>query len=165
MAPEIVQDDVVVELQYKLWADGELVEESEADDPLVYLHGYDNIITGLEEQLAGMRVGEEKDITVDADDAYGEYDPENIETVALDDLPLDFEPEEGMVLEVQDEDGNVYVAQVEDFTDETVTLNYNHPMAGKDLRFHVRITGLREPTEEELDHGHVHSGHGHDHEH
>lgn len=163
MAPEIVQDDVVVELQYKLWADGKLVEESEADDPLVYLHGSDNIITGLEEQLEGMRVGEEKDIVVDADDAYGPYDNENIETIARDELPLEFEPEEGMVLEVQDEDGNVYVAQVDAFTDETVTLNYNHPMAGKDLRFEVRITGLREPTDEELDHGHVHSGHHHDH--
>ncbi len=163
MPPEIVQDDVVVELQYKLWSDGELVEESEEDDPLVYLHGYDNIIPGLERALHGLRVGDEKDITVTPDEAYGPRDPENVEEVSLTDLPLDFTPEEGMVLEVQDEDGNVYVAQVQQVTDETVTLDFNHPMAGKTLRFQVRITNLREPTEEELDHGHVHDGHEHEH--
>ncbi|HLV44666.1 MAG TPA: peptidylprolyl isomerase [Aggregatilineales bacterium] len=163
MPPEIVQDDVVVELQYKLWSDGELVEESEEDDPLVYLHGYDNIIPGLERALRGLRVGDEKDITVTPDEAYGSRDPENVEEVSLTDLPLDFTPEEGMVLEVQDEDGNVYVAQVQQVTEETVTLDFNHPMAGKTLRFQVRITNLREPTEEELDHGHVHDGHEHEH--
>lgn|SRR5690606_26775009 len=163
MPPEIVQDDVVVELQYKLWSDGELVEESEEDDPLVYLHGYDNIIPGLERALHGLRVGDEKDITVTPDEAYGSRDPENVEEVSLTDLPLDFTPEEGMVLEVQDEDGNVYVAQVQQVTEETVTLDFNHPMAGKTLRFQVRITNLREPTEEELDHGHVHDGHEHEH--
>ena len=163
MPPEIVQDDVVVELQYKLWSDGELVEESEEDDPLVYLHGYDNISPGLERALHGLRVGDEKDITVTPDEAYGPRDPENVEEVSLTDLPLDFTPEEGMVLEVQDEDGNVYVAQVQQVTEETVTLDFNHPMAGKTLRFQVRITNLREPTEEELDHGHVHDGHEHEH--
>lgn len=163
MPPQRIEEDVVVELQYKLWADGELVEESEGDDPLVYLHGHDNIIPGLERELTGLQLGDEKDISVEPDDAYGERDPENVEVVERDELPLDFEPTEGMVLEVQDEDGNVYVAQVEAIDGDTVTLDFNHPMAGKQLRFHVRVTGLREPSEEELDHGHVHTGHEHDH--
>lgn len=163
MPPEMIEDDVVVELQYQLWSDGELVEQSEENDPLVYLHGYDNIIPGLERELHGLRVGDEKDITVTPEEAYGPRDPENVEDVSLSDLPLDFTPEEGMVLEVQDEDGNVYVAQVQQVSDDSVTLDFNHPMAGKTLRFQVRITNLREPTEEELDHGHVHDGHEHEH--
>lgn len=162
MAPQRIDDDVVVELQYKLWADGELAEESEDDDPLVYLHGHDNIIPGLERELYGLSIGDEKEILVEPQDAYGEHDPENVEEVEREDLPLGFEPEEDMLLEVQDEDGNVYVAQVLEVTDDTVTLDFNHPMAGKQLRFEVRVTALRDATGEELEHGHVHdSGHHH----
>lgn len=162
MAPERIDDDVVVELQYKLWTDGELVEESESDDPLVYLHGHDNIIPGLERELYGLSIGDEKEIVVGPEDGYGDRDPENVEEVSLNELPLGFTPELGMLLEVQDEDGNVYVAQVEDVGDGTVTLDFNHPMAGKELRFQVRVTALREPTDEELEHGHVHdSSHSH----
>ncbi|HOA24756.1 MAG: peptidylprolyl isomerase [Aggregatilineales bacterium] len=163
MVPQRIDDDVVVELQYKLWSDGELIEESEADDPLVYLHGHDNIIPGLERELYGLSIGEEKEIVVSPEDGYGYRDPTNVEEVSLDELPLGFRPEPGMLLEVQDEDGNVYVAQVEDVGENTVTLDFNHPMAGKELRFQVRVTALREPTEEELEHGHVHDSSHHHH--
>lgn len=164
MPPDRVEDDVVVSLQYKLWLeDGSLVEESEADDPLEYLHGHRNIIPGLERELAGLRVGDEKTVVVQPEDAYGEYDPENVGTISRSNLPPDFDVAEGMMLEVVDEDGEPFIARVAEVSEDAVTLDYNHPMAGQQLRFEVEITGLREATSVELAHGHVHDPGSHHH--
>lgn len=161
MTPDRVKQDVVVSLQYKLWLDdGTLLEESEADEPLVYLHGHNNIIPGLERELTGLLVGDHKKVVVRPSDAYGEYDPENVDEVDRKDLPSNFEPQEGMLLSVQDEDGHEFYAQIVEVSDDTVVLDFNHPMAGETLHFDVTVTGVREPTPEELDHGHVHT-HGH----
>ena len=157
MPPEKIAKDVVVTLQYKLSLDdGEVVEESTADEPLVYLHGHDNIIPGLERALEGLRVGDRKVVVVEPADAYGDYDPDEVDELGIDELPPGFEPEVGMLLSVQDEEGNEFIAQVTDVTKETVTLDFNHPMAGERLHFDVEVTGLRSATPEELKHGHVH---------
>ena len=158
MPPQEIAKNVVVSLHYKLRLDdGSLVEETEADDPLVYLHGHDNIISGLERELEGLRVGDQKKVVVEPDDGYGEYDPDDVEEINLTDLPPDLALEVGMLLAVEDEAGNEMVAEVAEIGDETVTLDFNHPMAGEMLEFEVTITDLRDATEEELAHGHVHS--------
>ncbi len=163
MAAEKVEQDVVVTLQYKLSLDdGELVEESEQDDPLMYLHGHQNIIPGLEEALEGMSIGEKKNIIVEPEDGYGEYDAEDMGRIERDDLPAEFDPEPGMVIEVTDDDGAEAEAVIVEVDDDGILLDFNHPMAGERLHFEVEITGLRAATAEELDHGHVHD---HDHEH
>jgi FKBP-type peptidyl-prolyl cis-trans isomerase SlyD len=157
MPPQEIAKNVVVSLHYKLRLDdGSLVEETEADDPLVYLHGHDNIIAGLERELEGLRVGDQKKVVVEPDDGYGEYDPDDVEEINLADLPPDLALEVGMLLAVEDEAGNEMVAEVAEIGDETVTLDFNHPMAGEMLAFEVTITDLRDATEEELAHGHVH---------
>jgi len=157
MPHSVVEQDAVVTLLYRLKLDdGSLVEEATKDDPLVYLHGYENIIPGLEAALEGMAVGEQKEIVVEADDAYGEYDPDEIDEVSFDDLPPDFEPEVGMELALRDQDGNQYEAQITEVNEDTVTLDFNPPLAGERLHFAVTITELREATPEELEHGHVH---------
>lgn len=162
MPPQQIEDNVVVTLQYKLWLDdGEMVEESDADDPLVYLHGHDNIIPGLERALQGMRVGDKKRIVVEPEDAYGEYDPDDVEELALSALPPELSPEVGMVLAMEDSEGHEFEAVVTDLDEDMITLDFNHPMAGERLTFEVSITELREASREELDHGHVHSGHHH----
>jgi FKBP-type peptidyl-prolyl cis-trans isomerase SlyD len=162
MPPQQIEDNVVVTLQYKLWLDdGEMVEESDADDPLMYLHGHDNIIPGLERALQGMRVGDKKRIVVEPEDAYGEYDPDDVEELALSALPPELNPEVGMVLAMEDSEGHEFEAVVTDLDEDTITLDFNHPMAGERLTFDVTITELREASKEELDHGHVHSGHHH----
>ncbi len=162
MMPETVRKDVVVSLQYKLWLDdGELVEETLADEPLVYLHGHDNIIPGLERALEGMRVGESKKVVVEPEDAYGEYDPEDVEKVSRAALPPELKPTVGMVLTIVDDRGNMYDAVLTDMDEETITLDFNHPMAGERLTFEVTITGLRAASAEELEHGHVHGPHSH----
>jgi len=164
MAPEQVAQDVVVSLQYRLSLDdGSLVEESEANDPLVYLHGHDNIISGLEQALEGMRVGEQRSVVVEPADGYGEYDEDDMEQVNHGDMPPGFEPEVGMLLEVHDdEDDEDLVAIVKEVNDDGMLLDFNHPLAGQRLHFDITVEGLRDPTEEELDHGHVH---GDDHHH
>jgi FKBP-type peptidyl-prolyl cis-trans isomerase SlyD len=162
VTPKQVEQDAVVGLQYKLWADGELVEETESDEPLLYLHGHDNIITGLERALDGMSVGETKTVVIEPEDAYGEHIEDNIDVLSREDVNLGFEPEPGTMLHVQDPSGNVYQAVVVDANDENITLDYNHPMAGRQLKFEVKVTELRDATDEELEHGHVHTG-GHHH--
>lgn len=161
MPHQHVEQDAVVGLQYKLWADGELVEETESDEPLLYLHGHDNIITGLEHALDGMSVGETKTVVVEPEDAYGEHVENNIDVLPREDLNLGFEPKPGTLLHIQDPSGNIYEAVIVDASEESITLDYNHPMAGRQLKFEVKVTGLREATEEELAHGHVHSGEHH----
>jgi FKBP-type peptidyl-prolyl cis-trans isomerase SlyD len=157
MAAEKVAKDLVVTLQYKLmWEDGELVEESEQDDPLMYLHGHENIIPGLEEALEGMSVGEKKTVMVEPENGYGEYDPEDMGRIERSELPPEFEPEPGMIIEVTDDEGDEAEAVILEVDDEGILLDFNDPMAGERLHFEVEIIGIRAPTSEELDHGHVH---------
>jgi FKBP-type peptidyl-prolyl cis-trans isomerase SlyD len=159
MPHDAIGQDVVVTLHYRLTLDdGSLVEESTADDPLTYLHGCDNIIPGLEEALDGMSIGEKKMVVVEPEDAYGEYDPDEIVEVDLVDLPPGLQPEIGMMLAVPDEEGNHDIAQVTEVGSEFITLDFNHPLSGKRLHFDVTIAELRDPTAEELEHGHVHDG-------
>src|SRR5574341_222056 len=164
MTAETVEQDVVVSVHYKLTLDdGSVVEESESDDPLMYLHGHDNIIPGLERGLEGLKVGDSKALIVEPADGYGEYDPEDMEEVPTSDLPDDFKPEVGMILHVSDEEENHHMAIITEVKPESIMLDFNHPMAGKRLHFDVTIAGLRAATSEELAHGHVHDAHGHGH--
>lgn len=164
MTAETVEQDVVVSVHYKLTLDdGSVVEESESDDPLMYLHGHDNIIPGLERGLEGLKVGDSKAVIVEPADGYGEYDPEDMEEVPTSDLPDDFKPEVGMILHVSDEEENHHMAIITEVKPESIMLDFNHPMAGKRLHFDVTIAGLRAATSEELAHGHVHDAHGHGH--
>ena len=144
-------------MNYSLTVDGEIVDSTEQNDPIEFIFGQGNIIPGLEKELYGMKTGEKKSIIVPAAEGYGIYDPEALMTVSRSEFPSDIPLEPGTEITVQDEDGEVTVAIIETFDDETVTLNGNHPLAGKELYFEVEITGVREATAEELEHGHVHS--------
>ncbi len=162
MAPDTIEKDVVVTLEYKLSLDdGTTVEFSDETDPLVYLHGHDQIIPGLERELAGLKVGDKKSIAVEPDDGYGDYDPDDFDELPRTELPAGFEPEVGMLLEVHDEDDEDDLAMITAVTDDHITLDYNHPMAGKRLHFEVTILGLRPATAEEVAHGHAHDDQHH----
>ena len=151
-----VAKDLVVSLEYTLTVDGEIIDSSEENGPIDYIQGHENIISGLERELEGMSVGESKKVNVKAKDAYGEYDPEATEEVPLDDFPKDIPLEVGVELAVEDEDEGPISAVIEEVGKDTVTLNFNHPLAGKDLNFDVKILSIRAATAEELEHGHVH---------
>lgn len=160
----VVADDVVVRLDYTLTLDdGEIVDSSAEDGPLEFLQGHGQIIPGLEEGLVGMTVGDEKEIVVTPDYAYGEYDPDAYELIPHDEFPGDFELEPGMALELYDEEtGEPSEAFVAEIRKEGVVVDFNHPLAGETLFFQVKVIGLRAASPEEIDHGHVHgAGHAH----
>ena len=162
MSADKIAKNVVVTFDYRLTLDdGRLVEESDGD-PLVYLHGHENIIPGLERGLEGLVVGDKKVVVVEPADAYGAYDAEDVDEIARSVLPPDVKPEVGLELALRDQDGNQLVAWVSEFDDEVIKLDFNHPMAGERLHFDVTITELRAASQEEVAHGHVHHG-GHHH--
>lgn len=154
--PQQVANDIVVSIEYTLEVDGEIVDYSEKEDPLEYLHGHENIIPGLESALTGMAVGDSKQVTVTAVDAYGELDPEALIEVSRSDFPEEVPMEIGTQVQVRNMDGHVLDARIASLEGDKVKLDFNHPLAGKDLLFKVTIVALRSATEEELEHQHVH---------
>jgi FKBP-type peptidyl-prolyl cis-trans isomerase SlyD len=162
MNKDTVQDGLVVSMEYTLSVDGEVLDSSKDAGPLQFLAGYDNIVPGLEREMVGMKIGESKDVLVLPQDGYGEFDEEAFMEVPRSEFPADMELETGLELNVTDEDGQHQLAFVESFNDKTVRLDFNHPLAGAELKFNVKVVGLRDPTKEELEHGHVHEeGHHH----
>lgn len=162
MSKDSVQNGVVVSMEYTLKIDGEVIDSSEGQEPLEFLTGHGNIISGLEREMIGMKVGDSKDVVVAPADGYGEYDEEAHLDVPRSQFPQDMQVEEGLELTVRDDAGEGRYARIESVEGETVRLNFNHPLAGDELHFNVKVVALREPTDEELDHGHVHQG-GHHH--
>ena len=157
MTTDTITDGKVVSLSYVLTVDGQVVSQTEADEPLEYLHGAENIIPGLEAALTGKRVGDKINVTLAPDDAYGEYDEDEIEEIDRDEMPESEILEEGMLVEVEDEDGFVYVATVTELSDDTVVLDFNPPLAGKTLTYDVEVLHIREANDDEIAHGHPHS--------
>ena len=159
-----VADNVVVSLDYVLTIeDNSEIDRSEKDAPLEYLHGFNNIVTGLENELKGLKVGDEKVVIVQPSTGYGERDPDNLAEYPHDSFPPDLKLEVGEPIMMRDkESGDSFQAYVTEVRADLVVLDFNHPLAGETLHFHVKIAGLREPTSEELAHGHVHNpDHGH----
>jgi FKBP-type peptidyl-prolyl cis-trans isomerase SlyD len=143
--------------------DNEEIDSSKGQDPLQFLVGHGNIISGLEREMMGMKVGDTRDVTIAPADAYGEFDEEAFMNVPRSAFPQDIPVEEGSELTVKDDAGQSRYARIDAIDGDTVTLNFNHPLAGDELHFNVTVVGLREPTAEELEHGHVHQGDGHHH--
>lgn len=153
----VVADGQVVSLEYTLTVDGEVIDSSDAHGPIEFIQGMGNIIPGLEEELYGMGVGDSKSVVVAPEDGYGEIDPDAFQDFPREMFPSSIPLEPGVALRLQDESGNVHMAVIDAVTDDLVRLDFNHPLAGKELHFDVKVVGLRDATEEELLHGHVHS--------
>lgn len=153
-----VADDLVVSMHYTLKLDdGQIVDSSDGGDPLEFLQGFGQIIPGLEKELYGMAVGDNKKVVVAAADGYGEVDPEAFQSVPRAIFPEDLELVEGMGLRMRDQDsGQLVETYVAEVGPTEVLLDFNHPLAGEELTFDVEIAGLRSATAEELSHGHVH---------
>ena len=161
-----IAKNTVVTVEYKLWdAQGELIEEGR--EPMVYLHGgYENTLPKIEEELEGKSAGYENTIQVEPEDAFGDYDPELVKIEPRNRLPSPLEV--GMQFEgspeTPDDDELPVIFTVTDIADDKVVLDGNHPLAGMALRFTLKVTDVREASEEEVAHGHVHGPHGHHHQ-
>lgn len=158
-----ITENAVVLFHYTLTdEEGVQLDSSTDDAPLAYIHGHKNIIPGLEQAMEGKTEGDTMKVTVPAADAYGEYQDHLVQEVPREAFQGIEEVNPGMRFEAQTPSGPVSVV-VTAASDETVTVDGNHPLAGKDLTFDVKIETVREASEEELAHGHVHGAGGHQH--
>jgi FKBP-type peptidyl-prolyl cis-trans isomerase SlyD len=162
MSDKIVKNDQVVSMEYTLRVDGKVLDSSDGQEPLEFLTGAQNIISGLEREMMGMKIGESRDIVVAPADGYGEMDEGAFMDVPKSQFPKDMPLQAGIEMQVTDQDGNPMYARIESVEEDMVTLNFNHPLAGRELHFTVKVVGLRDATAEELEHGHAHTaGHNH----
>jgi len=159
-----IAKDTVVSLQYELTdGSGTLLEKT--NDPVSYLHGgYDGIFPAVEETLHGKDVGDRCVVAMEPDDAFGEYDHDLVRTEPRSLFPANVAV--GMQFEggAEDDDDEDYMLYtVVEVTDKEVTVDGNHPLAGKSLNFNCTVTDVRQATSEEISHGHVHGEGGHHH--
>ena len=163
-----IEKGSVVGIDYSLHlGDGQVVDHSEPGEPLTYLHGEGQIVPGLESALEGCDVGEQRKVVVQPEQGYGEHDPRGVQQVPRGAFPPDFEPQVGMELTAEGPNGDPVPFAIREVKPDSVTIDLNHPLAGKTLHFDITVREVRAATAEELEHGHAHGpeGHGHDHEH
>jgi FKBP-type peptidyl-prolyl cis-trans isomerase SlyD len=175
--------DTYVTLAYVLFNEsGEAVEGATIEEPLTYVHGYAQIVPGLERGLLGCKAGERREITVSADEAFGERDEDGVFEVDKADFPDHAEVEPGDEFMAQGPDGEAIAMRVVEVLPEAFLVDTNHPLAGQNVRFQVEVADVRPATEEEIaaaqaeledhleggccdhDHGDGHSHEHHDHE-
>ncbi len=152
----IEQENCVVAIEYEVKEAGttEIVDSNKGSSPLEFITGKGQVIPGLENALVGMNKDESGDILVKSSDAYGDVNPE-----ALQELPVDqfegIELAEGLVLYGQGEQGETVQVVVQSFNETTVNVDFNHPLAGKDLMFNITVIEVRDATEDEIATGQV----------
>jgi FKBP-type peptidyl-prolyl cis-trans isomerase SlyD len=158
-----ISQDQVVSIHYTLRDDaGEVIDRSAEGEPLSYLHGHGNLIPGLERELTGRKPGDRLQVKIAPGDGYGDYDKSLVQQVPRRALKGVGDVRVGMRLQAQTPQGPraLTVTQV---SGDMVTVDGNHPLAGKSLNFEVEVAAVRPATEEELAHGHVHGAGGHHH--
>jgi FKBP-type peptidyl-prolyl cis-trans isomerase SlyD len=154
--------NTVVTMTYELKnAQGEVLESS--TEPVAYLHGgYDNIFPKVEEAMHGKSVGDTVEVSLDPDDAFGEYDENLVQIEPASSFPSK-ELKVGMQFEGEDETGDVILYTVTEIANDKVVVDGNHPWAGERMLFSAKITAVRQANQEEVTHQHVHGEGGHHH--
>jgi FKBP-type peptidyl-prolyl cis-trans isomerase SlyD len=158
-----IAKDKVVSIQYTLKDDsGNVLDSSEGEEPLIYIHGIGGLIPGLESELEGKGVGEKLQVTIAPENAYGPRRDEMVQSVPKTEFENHNELAVGNQFQVETDQGPM-VLTVMEVKDDEVVLDGNHPLAGMTLHFDVEIIAIRDASEEELSHGHVHGPGGHQH--
>jgi FKBP-type peptidyl-prolyl cis-trans isomerase SlyD len=156
-SPVKIADNCVVSIHYTLTDDdGNIIDSSADSEPMNYIQGLGHIIVGLERALEGKSAGETLKVVVQPEEAYGPIDPDLIQTLPRQAFNGIGTIEVGMEFQAQADDNHIQYVVVKDVTDDEVTVDSNHALAGKVLYFDVSIENVREADEEEIAHGHVH---------
>ncbi|MCY1393961.1 FKBP-type peptidyl-prolyl cis-trans isomerase SlyD [compost metagenome] len=142
---------------------GEVIDSSAGGAPLVYLQGAGNIIVGLEKALEGKQPGDELEVTVEPQEAYGDYSVELVAVLNRAMFEGVDELEVGMQFHASAPDGGMQIVTIRDLEGDDVTVDGNHPLAGQRLSFKVKVVDVRDAAAEEIAHGHVHGEGGHHH--
>jgi len=135
----IVENGRKVSFDYVLTVEGEIIDKSLPEQPFQYTHGEGQIIPGLAKGLEGMSVGEEKEIRIPPQEAYGLHDPQAFYEISSKSLPKDLKPQIGMYLQMRTPEGRTLPVRISEIKENTIVLDLNHPLAGKTLIFHVKI--------------------------
>jgi FKBP-type peptidyl-prolyl cis-trans isomerase SlyD len=159
-----IENNRVVSLAYTLKDNDDNIIDQSDDGSFCYLHGASNIIPGLENALAGKGAGDELSVSVAPEEGYGVRDEGRIQDVPRDAFPPEPQIEVGMQFHAEGPDGQAVMVTIAKVEDDTVTVDGNHPLAGVQLNFVVKIMEIRDATQEEMEHGHVHGPDGHHHE-
>ncbi|HZJ94802.1 MAG TPA: peptidylprolyl isomerase [Thiopseudomonas sp.] len=160
----LIANQHVVSIDYTLSNDaGEVLDSSNGAEPLVYLHGAGNIIAGLENALTGKQVNDELEVSIEPEDAYGEYKAELITTLGREMFEGVDELQVGMQFHASAPDGGMQIVTIREIDGDDVIIDGNHPLAGQQLNFKVKVVDIRAASEDEIAHGHVHGAGGHQH--
>ncbi len=153
-----------VSIEYTLTDDaGEVLDSSAGGEPMVYLQGAGNIIPGLEQELEGKEPGDELKVTVEPENAYGEFSAELVAVLGRIMFEGVDELEPGMQFHASGPDGSTQIVTITAVEGDEVTVDGNHPLAGQRLTFEVKVVDVRDATEDEVAHGHIHGEGGVEH--
>jgi FKBP-type peptidyl-prolyl cis-trans isomerase SlyD len=166
-----VSENKVVRLTYELSEDSkkeEIIEKVDTDQPATFLFGVGGLLPEFEENLFGLKQGDSFKFSIASDNAYGPIDPNALVDIPKEAFTIDGKLQDdmlkvGSILPMRDNEDNFLQGRIIELRDDVVIMDFNHPLAGKDLYFQGTIVEVREATAEELSHGHVHGEGGHHH--
>jgi len=138
----IIENAKKVTFHYTVSVENEVIQTSERQQPMYYTHGTGQIIPGLAAELEGMKEGEQKSVMVAAEDAYGKVDPNAFREVPKSSLPEKLEPREDMKLQMRTPEGQTIPVRVSEVRPQSIIVDMNHPLAGKDLKFDVKVVSV-----------------------
>lgn len=154
----------VVTISFVLKDDaGLVIEETTKSNPFAFISGSEQILPRLEENIGEMLIGSKRTVVLSPEEAYGNYKDEMIQLVNRSEFPQDITLEEGMDFIADTPDGRQMPFIIRNIEGDDITLDFNHPLAGRTLTFDVELLSLREATPEEISHGHIHGAGGHHH--
>jgi FKBP-type peptidyl-prolyl cis-trans isomerase SlyD len=159
-----IKQNQVVTINFTLKDEtGEIIDSTQGNNPFSFISGNNQILPKLEESISIMLIGSKTNVKLNPVDAYGEYKEEAVQTVDRSEFPQDVELEEGMSFMAHTPEGKQVPLTIAGVEGDKVTVDFNHPLAGRALEFDVELLNIRDATLEELQHGHVHGPDGHHH--
>ena len=159
-----VKPNQVYTITYTLTdGDGNIIEVTNKENPFSFISGINQILPKLEENVNGMLIGSKKKVTLSPEEAYGIYSDSAIQIINSTEFPEDSELEVGMGFISESQDGQEMPFIIKKIDGENITLDFNHPLAGRTLTFDLELLNVRAASNEELSHGHVHGPTGHHH--
>lgn len=154
MPENTISDGSVVTMHYKLTLDdGQVVDSSEGSDPLAYLHGANNIVPGLESAMSGKESGESFNVEVEPEEGYGPRHEQAVQKVPRAAFPADAQLEPGIQFQAQNENQQPVMGMILAVEDDTIVVDFNHPLAGRTLHFAIEVVSVRDATAEERELG------------
>ncbi len=159
-----LKSNQVVTMNFTLKDDsGNVLDSTKENNPFSFISGANQVLPKLEEKIGEMIIGSKKDVVLAPEDGYGVYQQDAVRTIKKSEFPEDIDLDKGMGFIAKSPQGKDVQFFIKEIEGENITVDFNHPLAGKTLHFDLELLNLRDATTEELNHGHVHGSDGHHH--